>query len=310
MKSVKIILGVSVLAIIVFFVLKWFVDIDKPPPPPLPINQQTEFIETEIDSLKKIPDNVFCQNFYLEIQACINDYHNDKTLGDSKSDNDQWKEILSKNLYSAYAPKFAEQAMSVFTHSEWNSANLSFIRSEERTLQSSSYLDASSPVASSFKTIREILAKYDEITGFISTCNSFSYSSLGLNDHFPDVSDKISKSRTYLENDLDNIYVNNCTRLKNELIQIPKNLFDIHISYLSQKINYYGGRYTEYRFQSDYSSNIYTPLRDQVYELNNEMYHIDDTDFNDGYYELGEALKKYNSQAYDYYKTKKSKQPN
>ena len=312
MKSIKIIIGVSVLAIMIFFVLKWFVNISPPIPPPPPTNQQTEFIETEIDSLKKMPDNVFCQNFYLEIQACISDYHNEKTLGKSKSDNDQWKEILSKNLYSVYAPKFAEQAMYVFTRSEWNTAYLSFIRSEESTLRSSSYLDPDSPVASSFKTIREILAKYDEITGFISTCNSFSYSSIELSDRFPDVevSDKISKSRIYLENNLDNRYVNNCTRLKIDLIQIPKNLFDKHISYLNKKINYNGRRYTEYFYHSDYSKMIYTPLRDQVDDLDNGMYDIDVNGFNDGYNSLDGSLRSYNSEAYDYYKNKKIKKPN
>ena len=75
MKSVKIILAVAVLAIMVFFVLKWFVNISGPKKPPAPTNQYTSRIEAEIDSLKKTPNNVFCQNFYEDIQYHISDNH-------------------------------------------------------------------------------------------------------------------------------------------------------------------------------------------------------------------------------------------
>ncbi|MDR2510918.1 MAG: hypothetical protein LBC89_00315, partial [Bacteroidales bacterium] len=104
MKAIKIILAIAVIALIGFFVWKWLVTIVDPPTITPPTNQFTARITSEIDSLSKSPSNVFCPRFYTDIQFRITDYHNQKFFGKSESDNDQWKEILQKNLYSAYAP--------------------------------------------------------------------------------------------------------------------------------------------------------------------------------------------------------------
>ena len=58
MKAVKIILAVVVVAIIAFFVTKWLINIDPPKDIDLPKNQYTERIEIEIDSLKKMPEEI------------------------------------------------------------------------------------------------------------------------------------------------------------------------------------------------------------------------------------------------------------
>lgn len=302
MKAIKIIFAVAVIAIIGFFVWKWLVKIEGVGAVTPPKNQFITRIESEINSLIKSPKNVFCQKFYKDIQYHITDYHKQGFLGKTESDNNQWKEILSKNLYSAYAPKFAEQTMHVFNGLEWKINDLKFIHSEVLVLQSSTYLEQSSPVATSFKNIRMILAKYDEIAGFISTCNNFSYSYYSSGDQFPDVSDKIQKSRAYLSNNLDNSYVNNCTRLKDGLHEIPQKLFDKHISYLHTKIQKNSSRYNEYKYQSDYSNNIYTPLRNQIDALNNDIYGINDNTFNSEYSSLDNLLGSYNRQATDYFR--------
>jgi hypothetical protein len=301
MKIVKIFLAIAVIAIIGFFIRKWLVDIDKPPEIPPKFNQSTKNIHNKIISLKQMPANVFCQKFYNDIQYLIIDNYKLGLLGESVNDNKEWKEIFSKNLYSAYAPKFVEQAMFVFSRSEWDYDDLKFIRSEVNALTQSSYLDPSSPVANSFSSISTILAKYDDITGFISTCNGYSYSNFDLNSSFPDVSDKILKSRAYLANNLDNQYVNNCTRLKDGLQKIPKNLFDKHVSYLNGKINNHGGRYAEFNYQSDYSRIIYTPLKNQIDGLDKETYGISVNLFDSGYNSLDNLLSTYNRKATDYF---------
>jgi hypothetical protein len=301
MKAIKIILAIAVIALIGFFVWKWLVGINPPPPPPPPINQFTARITSEIDSLSKSPANVFCPKFYKDIQFRITDYHKQKFFGKSESDNDQWKEILQKNLYSAYAPKFVEQAMYVFGGSDWRNDNLQFIRSEVKTLQSSAYLGQGS-VDTSFKKILNILAKHDEIAGFISACNNFSYSYYGLSDHFPDVSDKIQKSRAYLANNLDNHYVNNCARLKNGLQTIPQTLFNTHITYLRDKIELYSEKYTEYNSQAEYSNAIYTPLRNQIGALDNGTYG-GISNFASAYSSLEELLTEDNVKAFNYFRS-------
>jgi len=309
MKALKIILAVIVVGIIGFFVWKWsgqggpgeLSDI-KPP-----TNPYTTRIEREIDSLSKIPSNAFCKEFYQGIQYRITDYYKQGFLGKSTKDNTQWEEILSKNLYSAYAPKFAEQALYVFNGSEWKIENLTFIRSELNTLQHSTYLEGGSSVDDSFGNIRAILMKYDEIVGFISSCKGFSYSNFDIGTSFPvsDVSSKIQKSKAYLSNGLDNIYVNNCTRLKKDLLDIPQTLFFKHISYLQSKIQQNSGRYETYNYQSDYSNIIFTPLKNQIDALDNNIYGVSESTFNSNYSSLDNMLTADNRNATDYFRSHK-----
>ena len=100
MKKVKIILAISVVAIIGFFVTKWLIVIDPPKDINLPKNQYTARIESEIDSLRKMPETKFCKKYYNDVQYRINDYFSQGFLGNTESDNSQWQDILSKNLYS------------------------------------------------------------------------------------------------------------------------------------------------------------------------------------------------------------------
>jgi hypothetical protein len=303
MKALKIILAVAVMATIGFFIWKWIINIEQPTDVKPPTNPYTARIEREIDSLRKVPVNTFCKQFCENIQYRITDYYKQKFLGKTDKDNERWKDILSKNLYSTYAPKFTEQAMYVFNHSDWKIADLTFIRNEVKKLQGSGYLEQNSPVASKFKDIQIILSKYDEIVGFISSCKGYSYSNYEIDGLFPidDVSGKIQKSKTYLSNRLDNNYVNNCTRLKDGLREIPQTLYNKHISYLRLKIQKNSGRYKEYQFQKDYSNIIYTPLESQVNELDNNIYGINTDIFDGNLSDLKKLLDTDNTNAYDYF---------
>lgn len=301
MKAVKIILAIVVVAIIGFFVTKWLINIDPPKDIDLPKNQYTERIESEIDSLKKMPESKFCQKYYNDVQYRINDYFNQGFLGNNESDNIQWQEILLKNLYSAYASKFVDQAMFVFNGSTWSNQDLKFIRDELNELMNSSYYEQSSRV---FNPIKDILSKYDEISAFIYSCNQFTYSITAIDAHFPDVSDKMQRSRKYLANNLDNAYVNNCTRLRTGLSEIPNKLFYSHVSYLKDKIVEHGVTYKNYQKQSDYSKAIYSPLRLQVDALDYEIYGINYDDYSIEYDMLDDLLNDYYNKAYEYFKYK------
>lgn len=308
MKKIKISLAVAVLASIGF--CAWHFLGDEIFPPKVltpPRNEFIERIEGEIDSLKRLPASVFCKEFYNGIQYRINDYHKQQFLGKNLNDNSQWMEILSKNLYTAYAPKFAEQALYVFKGTEWKIADLHFIRSEVITVQSSNYLEHGSSVDNSFKNIRSILSKYDEISGFITLCSNISYSYSDINSRFPinDVTNKIQKAKTYLSNNLDNSYVNNCPRLKAGLKGIPLKLFSIHVAYLKNKIHFHSSKYTDYNYQSDYSKVIYTPLKNELNELDNEIYGIEDNTFDSNYNSLEGSLNADNLNAAKYFLLKK-----
>ena len=103
----------------------------------------------------------FTVNSLLSLLDCINEitqFHIQKDLGpNSANDNDRWRDILKKDAYSAYAPKFVKYAMSIFNGATWNSSDLVFIRNEVAELKKSEYLDASSTVASAFTKINNII---------------------------------------------------------------------------------------------------------------------------------------------------------
>jgi len=307
MKTIKILSAIVLITTLSVLVWIWSDNIKPPPPLPEAENQFTKRIKIEIDSLKKSPAKVFCQKFYNDIQYRINDYHKQKFLHADENDNNQRKEQLSKELYSAYVEKFIESAIYVFNGSEWKPDDIKFIGNEVKTLKKSLPLGPS-PIISEFRMIEDILKKYYEIAGFISNCNKFSYSDYDIYySSFPDVSDSIKKTRDYLNNNLDNNFVKNCTRLKNDLEAIPQNLFNKHINYLRTKIEQNGNKYENYDYQSDYDYIIYQPLKRQLNSLDNNIYGIDDNIFDEGYNSLDKLLSSYNRQATDYFRRKNSR---
>ncbi len=299
--KIKIFLTVTLVVIIGFFIWESLINIDAPREIIPPKNKYIARIENEIDSLGNVSTNVFCSKFHKDIHYHISEFHNLRLFGKTENDNNQWKEILSRKLYTAYATKFAEQAMFVFKGLDWKIEDLILIRSEVKVLQSSAYLEQGSIIGSSFNTIINILLKHDEIETFISFCKRFSYSNYGISDWYPDVSDKIQKSSTYLANNLDNQYVNNCTRLKDGLEQIPQLLYNKHVNYLSSKIQQNCGRYTEYSFHSEYSKQLYSPLREQVIALRNDMYRIGDIAFSSEKEVLEKLLNNCNRLAWEHF---------
>jgi hypothetical protein len=116
----------------------------------------------------------------------------------------------------------------------------------------------------------------------------------------------VQKSRTYLVNNLDNTYVNNCTRLKDGLREIPQKLLNKHIAYLRAKIQQNGRKYTESKYnkyQSDYSNNIYMPLSNQIDKIRRNIYGIDVGAAQENLFELLDA---YNDRATEYYRNNRN----
>ncbi len=300
MKLVKISLIIIVISAIVFFVIDSLVTTPPPLTPSSPENQFVRRIQQEIDSLGKLPDTKFCQDFYKEIQYYINDYHADNRLDETPLGNNQWKKTLTSDLYSMYAEKFIRQAFYVFDHSEWNVEKLKFIRNEYQTLRNSEWLEKGSPVDQKFTEIQTIFSKYDEIQYFISTCNHFSYLSSRLSDRFPiaDVKSKIARSRTYLSNNLENSYVSHCARLRDGLKEIPQKLFRAHVRHLDNKIQQWSGFYPNYNSHKDYLHNLNRPLSEEIEVLETNTYNIS------GYtYEYNRLKYKWitdNTEAYNY----------
>jgi hypothetical protein len=313
MKAIKISLAVVVVAAIAFFVIKSIVDTGKTGKISLPRNQFVERVEQYIDSLGKMPDSKFCKDLYTETQALIKEFYQPLPqqypygrFGNTQSENDQWKENLTKNAYSAYVGKFISQAFYVFRNSEWKTEDLQFIRSEYATLQRSALLERNSPVDKKLTEIKQILGHYDEIERFVSACKSFGFSSFGLSYGFPiaNVVAKITQARQYLNNDW--AYVKNCTRSQNELKKVPQALFRAHVRYLDSKISEWSDMYSNYNSQIDYANNLYRPLKDELDLLDNNTYGA--STFDGEYSRLLAKLNVDSQRAYNYFNSRPKNQ--
>lgn len=300
MRKIKISLAVIVVGAITFFVLRSFVNTNKVDEIKSSVNPFINKIQQEIKALQLKPENKFCKEYYAEVAYHIDDYHKNNRLGKSKLENNQWKENLSKQLYTAYSDKFIKQAYYVFNRSEWAINDLGFIRTEYIALQSSIFLEKNSPTDKKFNEIKAIFNKYDEMTGFITSCKSFSFSQTSLDISFPieDVTNKISTTNNYINNNLGNSYVNNCTRMHKELKEIPQVLFRAHVKYLDNIIGFWSNRFTNYNTQKAYADGLYEPLENKINELDNAIYKV--SEFSNEYSRLKNKWEADGTNAYNH----------
>ncbi len=300
MKTVKTSLVILFTAAIGAGILFWLTSLKEVDKVKAPENLFTGKIQQEIENLNKESVMSFSNVYFNEIQLQINEFYKQGRFSENQIENDQWREILEKRLYSAYSAKFIRQALYVFSKPEWRHAELKIIQADLTKLRSSEFLEKDSPVDKDFVKIQEVLNKYYEITRFISSCNVFTYSGMNLSDRFPtaDVTEKILHAERLLNNNLENSYINNCTWLHNELKEIPENLFRKHVEYLDNKIDEWSEMYPNFISQSDYSNNLYLPIIYEIGELNNDIYKV--AYFDNAYNELLQKWRADNTKAYYY----------
>jgi hypothetical protein len=296
MKAIKIILPILVVSTIAYFVYNSNKNTKEPEKYKTSDNSNfIKPIDEAIEAIKLKPTFVFCQNDYKNIQFKINETHKIGDFSNNSNDNNQWKQILSKNLYSAYSNKFVEQALYVFNNSKWNESDLSIIRTELASLKNSEFLEQKSAIAASLNKLSLVLKKYDEINNFLIECKIFNYDQYGLENIFPDLSPKISKSKSYLNNNLDNQYVNNCIRLKDELKKIPQVLYNKHVSYLKNKLIHHQNTHTNFpkvkSSQPPYVREVYKPMEIQIGEIDAIYYEASESIVDRDYYDLMHDLK-------------------
>ncbi len=291
MKAIKISLVIVVVAAIAFYSVKSIQKTEDVNEIAAIENDHVKRIENFIENIKTLPNNKFNKEMYAEGLALIDHLYKPAPpsfpygrLGETQSENDFRKKTLSKNLYSVYVKKFIDQTFNFFSGSAWNYEDLKFIREESKTLSSSTYLSTGSPNFMKFREIQQILNKYDEINRFINEAKNLKTpdgASAPIAVKFPieEVNSKINQSQTYLNSNLGNSYVNNCSRLKQELRDIPNILFQKHIHYLNKKLDYWTGTYSAgYRTLTAYRDNVYSPINNEINSLSNQTYNAPDFD--------------------------------
>lgn len=314
MKTLKIILAISVVSTIGYFIWKWLPNVGEGDGVGLPKNQYTLEIQNKIKEISAKPADVFCHQDFVNIQSSIDDFYKGGFLGkkyekkgkidievNDENNNAEWKKILSKDLYSAYAQKFVEQSMYVFNGTAWRIQDVSFIRKETNQLSSSEFLVSNSPIAQSFNQIKSVLDEYDQINTFINNCNNYGFNDGDIDANFPDVSDMISQAKNYQIRGFENNQLNNCNRLINDLKSIPQSMFKKHINYLIDKITENAPLFDQFQTQPEYQDVIYRKLKNQVSNLTN-IYGLNDDEFTIKFDSLNNFLLQYSQNASKYFR--------
>lgn len=305
MKVLKITLIIITIASISFFIIKTFVKIDKVGEIKQTGNPFIDKIQQEIKAIKLKPENKFCKDFYNEIVYHIEDYYKSNRLGKSASENEKWKEILSKQLFTVYSKKFIEQSIYIFNSTEWALSDLSFIRNEYELLQGSTMIERNGKLDKELNEIRAVINKYNEISGFISSCQNFSFDQADVLVPYPldDVKKRIYLASKFRTNGLDNYYLNKCSRLHNGLKEVPQYLYRSHVRYLDNLIINNLNSYSQFNSLNGYKSTLYNPILASIEELDNEIYNTDG--INGEYSRLKSKWEADGTNAYDYFNSKK-----
>jgi hypothetical protein len=311
MKALKIALVVIVVAAICTGIYYGIQRIGKVNP--VVIDGSEKFrkeIEKQIVELKVMPFNKDCKAFYKVVTFNINDFYKPSPpqhpfgrFGKTQLENDQRKESFEKELFAAYADKFIKHAKAVFHGSEWNPNDLKFIQAEMNELKKSKLLEPGNPRNIEFNSFQNALDKYNEIVSFISSCKDFRYSNTELiaSASFPiaDVQSKILRAASLRNNDLENNWVNNCTRLHDGLKEVPQALFDAHVLYLDELIDNWSGMYPNFNSQRDYSNNLYKLVKAKIDALDNDTYNV--SNFKSEYIRLLQKWSDDNTKAFKHF---------
>jgi hypothetical protein len=263
-----------------------------------------EDIKREISSLQNLSSERISTLSFETIQNKIDENHKAKLFSQKESDNDNYKINLSKDLFSAYALHFVEYCRKKFKSGTCLDSDFRQIQSEASKLSRSTFLEKGAELDVELKTIQTTVSKYFEIRNFINSCNNYSFIYYGMDIIYPIDEDfvKVYRARAYIDKKMENVSLNNCTNLKKLLSEVPTNLFNAHFEYLNNKIRKNLDRFNEFKFQSEYSNNIYSPLKRQIDLLYADTYGMREEDIDFKYQQLEILLNTDNKKAIEYFR--------
>jgi len=316
MKRAIIIIGIVSLLLAAIGIVLWYLlgspdapSDDLQPDTSTEVNPFIKRIENEIDSLSKMPVNVFSTDLYYVIQYHIDDGYQNNSFGISENDNSAWKNILSEKLYYTYVQKFIRQAFSYFRRSEWIYPNLIIIRDEILALQKSAYLETGSIASKELDDILNVIKKYEEINNFIQKVNKYL-----LTGAFNLSSSKsyLVTIQQYLLNNLGNEYVRNCRHFYISFDQLREKIYIKHWNHVVGLFNTSLNKYRTDNYAGDswaqkaseYRNKVYDPVLEEIERFEVEMentYRIKRNDMNVN--SLKSRWKQEFNDAMDYFKT-------
>ena len=275
MKSIKIILTIIVLGVIGFFVFTWTIgSLENTAHTEVPTEATNQFvskIEKDIESLRTASINSFSKNFYKDIQAELDGFHNDGYLEVDPIQNNILYKSLSKNLFSTYVPKFVNETYRKFEGSRWSNSDLSFIENEIIEIKQNRFFDAEkSSFIPKFNEIGSLISKYREIASFINSSKSYpTHLSYTVESKFPvDGAKKIvGKSLQYINVVSESRYIRNIKWLQESLEELPHEIYNKHLYFLEKQIKAYRRGYVALNSQAEFSRELYQPLLTGIREF-------------------------------------------
>ena len=230
-------------------------------------------IENRISDLSNTTGIANIKKLYTSITDYINVYHKEMKLGNTAINNNDEQDRLTKSLLNTYSSAFEKEANKVFRGTNWVASDVNLIKAESNALLGNEKLNKTSKVYNNIKTIKSIADKYNEITVFIKSCKSFSFTNYDLDSNFPinDVINKINRANSYIRNGVGNALINNNKDLLVEIKDIPRFLMMKHVHFLQNKVNNFKTE-KEYAVTSVWETNFKNPLKNEFNGLKNTIY--------------------------------------
>ena len=153
-----------------------------------------------------------------------------------------------------------------------------------------------------YQEINDAIQQNDQMIEFLKSVDLISTVFTSHSDDFPDFSTLVTSSINNQSALSSSDYFNKCQNLKDQLQQVPSNLYQKHFQYLVNMIRQSTHHYYSYTRQSDYADYVYTPAKAKIVRLTNcTFYGKSSTDLSADYNSLIESLNAVNADAYDYY---------
>lgn len=263
MKTIKILLAVVVLGAIGYFIWQSYADPGVKVAPTVTGNQFVDKIRHEIDSLSKLSSNDFNGEFYRNIQYRIDQWNTQQLLGNTKTECENQRDNLSRDLYTVYVSGFIIKAFGVFRSNDWDSRDRIYIANETQELINSPYLDQNSEVYQRLENIKAILDQYNNVQNFVNGLNSY------LDSGPFDIDDSmnwLALTKDLKDRALGNSYVYNCTRFHEILNSAPQRAYNKHFNSVRSQIYARAGEYRNGRFTGTSWAQLASDYRDKVYE--------------------------------------------
>ena len=252
-------------------------------------------IRQKTKNIRNAPITSFCDKEYQGVKNDI------KAYADSNKLDTIYKESLSKDLDFAYISVFIGQANNVFNGTTWEPGHIHTIRTETIRLLNSKYIENKTEL----NTIKSILDKYDEVMQFLANSDIFSKDMrvTRVDQEFDFVSTKDFITRAANYHKMRHI-VNNCSRIQSQLAAIPSSMYNKHLGYLRNKVEYCAGKYQTLPEYGQYYDKIYKPVHVEFQTLSENylVYSVAVTTPDEDLTPLKERLKKDRDSAFLYLK--------